>query len=462
MKRRLIHCGLLFLLALGLASTAAAGDLEDRLINEAMNGNADTVRSLLEKGANVNAKDGTGETALMKAAYYGYADVVSVLIEKGASVEAKNSNGETALQLAELRKHAEVVQLLRQALSNDPRANFTEYLREFQKNPYDEARREKVVNAAAALPSLPAIPEEARQLFLQATALIKQNITPNELAKPIELLNHALVIAPWWGNAYYNLSRALELSGQCDEAVKQLNYYLELKPSEADATEARAHISVIQAEKEAAAQKKQENEGVLAVKYVSGGITRLRYHEEPTWWTPSSGRGVGALYVYAVPEEDPFYVNVFRMPNGHLLIISLLAQSNNGAYAGDRIAVRVWEGTERGCHEGYTFAFGEHSYTDACGVHYDVSVSNQNQPNAYVTVTYTPGGASVTIPVALLYRGRALKGRGWPYGDGTVYEAGEKIMVLHFDSSVATAAQDPNVNAMGLTPTSVTPYQGNK
>jgi hypothetical protein len=33
------------------------------------------------------------------------------------------------------------------------------------------------------------------------------------------------------------------------------------------------------------------------------------------------------------------------------------------------------------------------------------------------------------------------------------------VYVLHFDRSMVNAAEDPNVNAMGLTPTTVTPYK---
>jgi hypothetical protein len=142
------------------------------------------------------------------------------------------------------------------------------------------------------------------------------------------------------------------------------------------------------------------------------------------------------------------------MPNGYLLTITLIALSSNGIYVGDQIAINAWDKTKGGCSQGYYFAYGEHSYTDACGVHYDVSVSNQ--PNAIVTVTYTPSGASVTIPVALLYRGRARKAL-W---DGHVYQGSAKgVEDLIFDMSTANAAQDPNVNAAGLTPTSVTPYK---
>jgi ankyrin repeat protein len=406
---------------------------------------------LLNKGANTEAKNSRGVTALHEAVENDNAEMVKLLLEKGANVDASNNQGRTALAVATSRGRPEVVRLLEQHGSQNPLAP---YVIALQNAPYDEAQRHKILKASTGLPTPPAIPEEARQLFLQASALIKQTSTAQELQKPIELLGKALIIAPWWGNAYYNLSRAQELSGDYDEAVKQLNYYLELKLTEADASEARAHISVIQAEKEAAAQKKHQNESILAVKYVSGGVTRLRYYDAPAWW--SGELGIDGLYTYRVPEEIPFYANVFRMPNGRYLAITLNAQSNNGVYAGDKVS--VIDITDKSCMQGRDFAFGELHYTEPCGAHYDVNVSNQ--PNATATVTYPATGASVTLPIALLYRARAFK--SGVNSDGTAYEGGSAIKVLHFERSVVIAAEDPNVNAMGLTPTTVTPYQPDK
>jgi tetratricopeptide (TPR) repeat protein len=510
-------------LSLLAAGQAAPGSLDDQLIQSARNGDTAAVQQLLQQGANIEAKDkkdkydrtaliiavsdrktnvvkllldkganieakdkdgwtallwaeaqnnteiakvllnteaknSRGVTALYEAVENDNAEMVKLLLEKGANVDASNNQGRTALAVATSRGRPEVVRLLEQHGSQNPLAP---YVIALQNAPYDEAQRHKILKASTGLPTPPAIPEEARQLFLQASALIKQTSTAQELQKPIELLGKALIIAPWWGNAYYNLSRAQELSGDYDEAVKQLNYYLELKLTEADASEARAHISVIQAEKEAAAQKKHQNESILAVKYVSGGVTRLRSSEAPAWWT--GNLGIDGLYTYRVPEEDPFYANVFRMPNGRYLAITLNTQSNNGVYAGDKVS--VIDITDKSCMQGRDFAFGELHYTEPCGAHYDVNVSNQ--PNATATVTYPATGASVTLPIALLYRGRALK-PGWdgtaykPGWDGTAYEGGSAIKVLHFERSVVNAAEDPNVNAMGLTPTTVTPYQPDK
>jgi ankyrin repeat protein len=56
------------------------------------------VRLLLEKGADVEAKDNSGWTALHYAARRGHEAVVRLLLEKGVDVEAKTSNGWMALR----------------------------------------------------------------------------------------------------------------------------------------------------------------------------------------------------------------------------------------------------------------------------------------------------------------------------------------------------------------------------
>ena len=230
--------------------------------------NAAIVRLLLEKGANVNIKDNVGDTALIWAANSHNAEIARMLLEKSANIEDKDKDGDSALTCEGRMMPAAVAELmeqasqrrkqLEQAETKQPAERFATYLSAFGKNPQDDYIREKIVATGSSLSPSPAIPEEARQFFLLASTQIKQASGPQTLAQPIALLRKALEIAPWWGNAYYNLSRALEMSGEYDDDSKQLNYYLELKPPEADAREARAHIVVIQTEKEtAAAHRKQ-------------------------------------------------------------------------------------------------------------------------------------------------------------------------------------------------------------
>src|SRR6266404_4377663 len=78
----------------------------------AQDGDLQTVKDLLAKGADVNAKDNDGETALMIAASQSNPGILTELIEAGADINAQNNSGRTALMAAAFRANIEEIKLL--------------------------------------------------------------------------------------------------------------------------------------------------------------------------------------------------------------------------------------------------------------------------------------------------------------------------------------------------------------
>ena len=82
------------------------------LILAAKRGDYDTVKELLDNGANVNQTNKNGWTALHAAAYEGHTEVVALLLEWGANVNQADDSGATVLSMAACKGHIEIVRLL--------------------------------------------------------------------------------------------------------------------------------------------------------------------------------------------------------------------------------------------------------------------------------------------------------------------------------------------------------------
>ena len=66
----------------------------------------------------MNEKDIDIDAALIKAAGNGQTETVKLLIEKGADVNVKNKSGGTALESASFCGHTDIIKLLKKAGAN--------------------------------------------------------------------------------------------------------------------------------------------------------------------------------------------------------------------------------------------------------------------------------------------------------------------------------------------------------
>lgn len=440
------------------------------LLMAVWSGHIDAVKLLLDKRANIEAKGGWGETPLIRAARVGHADVVKLLLENGADTSATDSENLTAQQVATKYDYADVAALIAQA---NPRGALNQYIAALNSKPEDLSLREQIITLAASLQPPPAIPSEARDHFMKAAALMQlKNPSQADIQTAVKEFRQALLLAPWWGDAYYNLGRALEADGAFDDAIQQLNFYLKTKPSQADAQDAQARIYAIQAEKQSAARTKEEHERELPLKYVSGGAERVRVADSPASWKPNELHGIFELYGYTVPDENPYYANVFRMPNGRYIAIFLEPDIENclGSdcnYAGDKIGIA--DITNDGCSQltiGYSLGTLAHQTDPLCGYTYSVSISSQ--PDVIITVS--SGQAGIALPVGLLYRGRVVaavwvdahtKRIEGEYLQQVTWKQGNvQVVGIGFEDKIERSATDPNVNPLSLVPFDVALYNG--
>ena len=130
------------------------------------------------------------------------------------------------------------------AYGQSPREQLSQMVGQLQKTSGDNDLRERIVKLGASIK--PAIPEEARRPFVRAATALKDAKTEPEYTRAILLYREALTIAPWWGDAYYNLAKAQELRGDFHEAMESLKFFIHAAPPTADTRQAQDQIYALE------------------------------------------------------------------------------------------------------------------------------------------------------------------------------------------------------------------------
>ena len=103
----------------GGADVDARNNFGDPALHVAIDGeNREMVRILVAAGADVDAKNSFGETALHRAILKGDSDLVRMLVDAGADVNITNAFGDSALSRAVHEGNKEILQILSNARDN--------------------------------------------------------------------------------------------------------------------------------------------------------------------------------------------------------------------------------------------------------------------------------------------------------------------------------------------------------
>ena len=90
----------------------SSNDEQPLLCTASRNGRVDVVRSLLDRGSDVEETGSLRQTALSMASEFGHIAVAKLLIERGANVNSRDVNGSSPLHQASQYRHFHIVRLL--------------------------------------------------------------------------------------------------------------------------------------------------------------------------------------------------------------------------------------------------------------------------------------------------------------------------------------------------------------
>lgn len=257
------------------------------------------VKLLLERGADVNARTSWLRTPLHDAIIYRDIEFVKLLVEAGADIGLKDKWGKSPLDKARKwsRKKPEVFAYLneeskkqkgtkkRKAKAKAAKAlldskmpairaytavgdkvrkagdkaealkNYVAALGEMPPGIEMELElRRKVITFVRSWKPAPKVSRQARRHFNRAMGLVKMSKDASGYEKAIAELEKALVLAPWWAEAYFNLGLVQEKAKRFGPAVNSMRTYLLAKPGAKDAAQVESKIDQLELAQELAAQ----------------------------------------------------------------------------------------------------------------------------------------------------------------------------------------------------------------
>lgn len=136
-----------------------------------------------------------------------------------------------------------VLMLANIANAESPREQFRQMVGQLQKNPADDAMREKIIKLAHTIKPAPAVPEEAERFEGRAQFAFKNAKSPADYLDAAKEYEKAIAAAPWVPGYYADLCTIYEKAEKYAEAKKSCEFFLASSPSAQDASDVRKRIA---------------------------------------------------------------------------------------------------------------------------------------------------------------------------------------------------------------------------
>jgi tetratricopeptide (TPR) repeat protein len=105
---------------------------------------------------------------------------------------------------------------------------------QLQKNPTDNALREKIIKLAQTINPAPAVPEEAERRMMRGAAALEDINSVADYQNAAKEFELATLAAPWYGDAYFNLGVAQDKAENYEAALRSLKFALLASPDDKD------------------------------------------------------------------------------------------------------------------------------------------------------------------------------------------------------------------------------------
>ena len=139
-----------------------------------------------------------------------------------------------------------------------------QYLADLQKNPSDQALREKIIKLVLSMKTKPVVPDEVVKHEGAAEYAFKNAKKESDYADAASEYEKALLLAPWLADDNFNCGRCYENAGKLQDAIRCFNLYLLAAPDAKDATDVKKRIGGLEYAAGKAAQEAQAQDKAKA------------------------------------------------------------------------------------------------------------------------------------------------------------------------------------------------------